>query len=84
MGKYFVPTNGPESWRDFLANPEKQWKSGYSAYELAYCWEGATKLPNCVEKVFKQSEVSLFHNVDVLFGFPEYKVPLPGGSASSH
>lgn len=83
MGNYFVPTNGPESWRKFLANPEKQWKNGYSAYELAYCWENATKLPACVNRVFKQSELPVFQNIEVLFGFPEYKVPLPGGSASS-
>ncbi|MDF1508789.1 hypothetical protein PZE06_11450 [Robertmurraya sp. DFI.2.37] len=83
MGDYFVRTDGPESWRKCLANPDKQWKSGYSAYELAYCWEGATKLPACVERVFKQSELPIFKNVEVLFGFPEYKVPLPGGRASS-
>lgn len=83
MGNYFVPTDGPESWKKFLANPEKQWVAGYSALELAYCWEGATKLPACVDRVFKQSEIPVFQNVDVLFGFPEYKVPLPGGSASS-
>ncbi|QED48081.1 DUF6946 family protein [Cytobacillus dafuensis] len=83
MGKYFVPSNGAISWKEFLVDPEKQWKKGYSAYELANCWEDANNLPPSVERVFKQSQIPLFKNVEVLYGFPEYKVPLPGGSTSS-
>ncbi|MGG1396898.1 hypothetical protein ABE288_03475 [Bacillus salipaludis] len=83
MVNYFIPTQGPESWKAFLADPIKQWKKGYSAYELAHCWEVANNLPCCVDKVFKHSEFTLFHNVEVLFGFPEYKVPLPGGNSRS-
>jgi hypothetical protein len=83
MGRFFVPSNGAISWREFLADPEKQWKKGYSAYELAKCWEDANNLPPCVEKVFKQSQFPLFNKVEVLYGFPEYKVPLLGGGASS-
>ncbi|WP_233522703.1 DUF6946 family protein [Peribacillus glennii] len=83
MGKFFVPSDGALSWRAFLADPEKQWKKGYSAYELANCWEGANNLPYCVERVFKQSKLPLFNDVEVLYAFPEYKVPLPKGSASS-
>lgn len=83
MVKYFVPSKGPESWMEFLADSEKQWKASYSAYELANCWEGAANLPICVEKVFKKSNIELFQDVQVLYGFPEYKVALPGGGASS-
>jgi hypothetical protein len=83
MRKFFVPSKGAISWREFLADPEKQWKKGYSAYELANCWEDANDFPSCVKKVFKQSQLPLFNNVEVLYGFPEYKVPLLGGSASS-
>lgn len=84
MGKFFVPSQGALSWRDFLADPAKQWKQGYSAYELANCWENAVNIPTSVENVFKKSDLSLFeNNVEVLYGFPEYKVALPGGSASS-
>ncbi|MEK4231265.1 DUF6946 family protein [Solibacillus sp. FSL H8-0538] len=83
MGRFFVPSEGAISWRDFLSNPEKQWKKGYSAFELADCWENASNLPNCVDKVFKKSKLTLFNDVEVLYGFPEYKVALPGGNASS-
>ncbi|MGY3718722.1 DUF6946 family protein [Sutcliffiella cohnii] len=51
--------------------------------ELARSWEGANNLPSCVETVFVNSGIPLFQNVKVLYGFPEYKVSLPGGSASS-
>jgi hypothetical protein len=48
VGKFFVPSQGSASWREFLANPEKQWKKGYSAYELATSWENANNLPSSV------------------------------------
>ncbi|MEK5175472.1 hypothetical protein NST63_19945 [Heyndrickxia sp. FSL W8-0496] len=83
MAKFFIPSRGPLSWRESLADSDKQWKKGYSAYELAHCWEEATNLPSCVDTIFKQSEFPLFHDVEVLLAFPEYKVPLPGGNASS-
>ncbi|MCH1624453.1 DUF6946 family protein [Ferdinandcohnia quinoae] len=83
MGKYFVPSKGADSWRKLLADPEKQWKPAYSAYELANCWEEAENLPPCVEKAFKSSDISLFQQVNILYGFPEYKVSLPGGGAKS-
>lgn len=83
MGKFFVPSKGAISWKEHLADPEKQWKVGYSAYELANSWEGTDKLPNSIERAFKQSGLKLFENVTLLYGFPEYKVPLPGGRADS-
>jgi hypothetical protein len=83
MSNYFVPTKGIGSWKDLLANPEKQWKPGNSAYELALCWEGGKNLPSCVDKVFKESNISLLQDVKILYGFPEYKVSLPGGGANS-
>ncbi|UCZ54977.1 hypothetical protein LGQ02_09745 [Bacillus shivajii] len=55
MGRYYVPTNGVNAWKDLLADPKKQWKEDYSAYELAHSWENAKKLPSCVERVFKKS-----------------------------
>jgi len=83
MSKYFIPSQGPDSWKYSLVDREKQWKEGYSAYELAHCWEYAKELPECVRTVFEDSGIPLFQNVEILFGFPEYKVSLPGGSTSS-
>jgi len=83
MTKYYVPTEGTDSWRKLLAEPEKQWKTGYSAKSLAYCWEEAQGFPKSVHSVFKSSEYELFHSVEFLLGIPEHKVPLPGGKTES-
>ncbi len=86
MIKIYVPSKGPESWKEFLAEPDKQWKSGYSARSLAYCWEEANGFPKSVLTVFNQSGYELFHSIDFLLGIPEHKVGFPpkGGRASQN
>lgn len=83
MEKYFVPTKGIDSWKELLSDPDKQWKPSYTPYELAKSWEGANNLPSSVQRAFEQSDIPLLENVKVLYGFPEYKVSLPGGGAPS-
>lgn len=42
-----VPSEGPLDWKPLLANPERQWKPGYSVMACARCWEDAAeKKPN--------------------------------------
>jgi len=31
MNKIFIPANKPENWKPLLAEPNKHWKTGYSA-----------------------------------------------------
>ena len=83
MGNFFVPTAGPEDWKELLAKPEKHWRSGYSAKALACCWEDAEGFPASVKQVFSQSGVRLFEEIEFLGGFPEWKTPLRGGSRPS-
>jgi len=83
MGKIFIPSRGPEDWRNYLAEPLKQWRSGYSAKTLAYCWEEADGFPSSVKKVFSQSKIPCLKEIELLFAIPEHQVPLPGGSRSS-
>lgn len=45
MNHIYIPTSSAEDWRKFLAEPDKQWHSGYSAKELAECWENAQGFP---------------------------------------
>jgi len=45
MNKFYIPTKGPLSWKALLADPEKQWRKGYSARTLACCWEEAQGFP---------------------------------------
>jgi len=83
LGKFFIPSNGPEDWKNFLAEPDKQWRSGYSAKALAYCWEEAQGFPDSVKQVFQNSSFPVLQEIEFLFGFPEHKVSLPSGSRPS-
>ncbi|MDH4205972.1 MAG: hypothetical protein OEV45_10625 [Desulfobacteraceae bacterium] len=83
MSKIYIPTTKPEDWQSLLADPEKQWRRGYSAKALAYCWQEADGFPACVNRVFKKSDIDLFHEIEILLAIPEHKVSLPGGKRSS-
>ena len=81
--KFFIPTDGPEDWKRLLADPEKHWRSGYSAKALAYSWEEAGEFPREVKQVFSKCAFPILKDIELLVAFPEYKVPLPGGKAPS-
>jgi hypothetical protein len=76
MSKVYVPTVGPTEWKRFLADPGKQWRTGFSAKTLAHCWESADGLPNEIASMLKPHG----SDVELLLAIPEYKVPLPGAS----
>lgn len=72
----YHPTQGADSWRQLLADPEKQWAKGYSARTLAHCWEDAKELPPEIDALFERKGA-------LLFAIPEHKVDLPGGRRAS-
>jgi len=74
-------TSGPDDWKVFLAEPDKQWRPGYSAHSLAHCWEAAGGLPASVRGLFQASE--RFRDFELLVAIPELQVPLPGGHRPS-
>jgi len=79
--KVLIPALSPDDWKQFLADPEKQWKTGYSARSMAYCWQEADGIPQDVAAVLNQSPT--LQNIEAIFVIPEHKVPLPGGSRES-
>ncbi len=81
MSMILIPTQNAEDWKRFLAEPEKQWKSGYSARTLAHCWQDAADFPNSVKSVLLQ--VKEFAGLEMVFAIPEYKIHLPGGTRPS-
>ena len=83
MTKFFIPSGGPEAWKNFLVEPEKQWKTGFSAKSLAYCWEEAKSFPKEVRSALEGSGVSTFRSLELLLALPEHQVPLPGGHRPS-
>ncbi|MFC1532808.1 DUF6946 family protein [Thermodesulfobacteriota bacterium] len=79
----YIPTKSAEDWKDLLAEPEKQWKTGYSAKALAYCWQEAEGFPDSINKVFTETTYPIFKGITPLIILPEYQVPLLGGSRPS-
>lgn len=83
MKRIFVPTTGPDDWKRLLAEPDKQWKAGFSAKSLAWRWEEADAFPSEVEALFSGSEITRFRKIELIMAFPEHRVPLPGGARPS-
>jgi hypothetical protein len=69
MRKIYVPTLVPESWQALLADPEKQWKIGFSARAVAHSWEAANGLPPEIADLFGDG-------AELLIALPEHKVSL--------
>jgi hypothetical protein len=77
-----VPTRSPDDWRGLLADPDRHWRQGYSAFELAHRWQAAEgDLPPEVQAAFEAS--GAFAGARALLTLPEHRVPLPGGSRPS-
>ncbi len=83
MKKIFIPAQNAEDWKKLLAKPEKQWRTGYSAKALAYCWQEAEGFPSEIVRLFAESEFPAFKNIEILLAIPEHQVMLPGGAHPS-
>lgn len=71
----YMPTNGPEDWKQFLGEPELHWKLGFSARSIAYAWEESGGLPAEIKSTL---EARFGSPVEPLVVIPEYKVAMPG------
>ena len=83
MSKILMPSPGPDAWKQFLADPEKQWRTGYSARTLAHCWEAADGLPAEIVRLFASNPALGGEEPELLLAIPEHKVPQPGGRKES-
>jgi hypothetical protein len=83
MARILAFTSGPLDWRALLAQPEKQWRTGYSARTLAHCWEAVDGLPPEVGRALSTASDPRLAGIVPLLAVPEFKVPLPGGQRSS-
>lgn len=81
VSRIFVPSFGPDDWRCLLADPQKHWAKGFSARTLAHCWENYEGFPPEIREAL--SLVPALEGITPLLMFPEWKVPLPGGSSPS-
>jgi hypothetical protein len=81
MSEILIPASSAEQWKAFLAEPDKQWRRGYSARTLAHCWHDTPGFPEEVETVLHQAVP--FRQIEMVLGVPEHQVPLPGGARPS-
>lgn len=79
MTKILIPSNGPDNWKRFLAQPDLHWRTGYSARSMAHCWEAASAMPTEVADIM----AGAFGAPTLLFAVPEHKTVLPGGTRES-
>ncbi|NRF92206.1 hypothetical protein HQN89_14435 [Paenibacillus frigoriresistens] len=80
MKTFYIATGNLDDWKKQMANPERQWRKGYSAYELANTWIQTNGFPDKVQKLFDDSQ---FKTMTILFAFPEYQVHLNNQRAPS-
>lgn len=79
MSRILIPSDGPDSWRRFLAQPDIQWRTGYSARTIAHAWEAASGFPPEVAAILEAT----LGPTDLLVAIPEHKTPLRGGRRES-
>lgn len=83
MTDIYIPSSGAQSWQQFLAEPKKQWRTGYSAKSLAHSWEEADGFPEEIKRVLADSDHAALAKLRPLLIMPEHKVALPGGRTES-
>jgi hypothetical protein len=77
MSNNCIPIKRPKEWRKLLADPDKQWKPGYSAYEIAHSWLAVNGFPSEVKSLFSTSPCPALQKTVMLLGIPEHKVYIP-------
>lgn len=80
MSRVRIPSRRPEDWRRLLADPDRHWRVGYSAYELAHAWQATDKFPRAVATALAGAP---FGQLELLIALPEHKVTVPGRGGES-
>ena len=84
MNRLFIATRGVSSWRERLANPDRQWKRACSALETAVSWESASSSPAGVpEAIVESFRGSIYADPVLVLAIAEHKVPLAGKGGDS-
>jgi len=79
MNIIFVPAESADAWKALLAQPDRQWKKGFSARTLAYCWQEANGFPPEIAAVLGAS--STFPGIEPLWPFPSPRLDCPEGQS---
>jgi hypothetical protein len=78
MRRIFIPTTSVSDWVNLLADPKKQWQTGFSACTMAHAWEAANGgFPAEIGRLFDNAVDGRACNLEMLLAIPEWKVHLP-------
>ena len=77
MAHIYIPARSPEDWRHFLAEPDKHWRTGYSARAAAFAWQEANGFPPEVAALLTSANDDNLRDVELLLAIPEHKVYFP-------
>ncbi len=83
MNRIYRRLNSVDDWRTVLAEPNKQWRTGYSARALAYCWSESKSWPPEIAALWQTSADSSLHQPEPLLMLAEHQVKLPGSGFDS-
>jgi hypothetical protein len=81
MPHIYLPARSADDWAQFLADPEKHWRTGYSARTLAHSWQDANGFPSEIQEALDSNEY--LAGIQLLLALPEHQVHLVGGSRPS-
>jgi hypothetical protein len=76
----YIPISSPDQWKALLAEPEKHWRTGYSAKTIAHSWLASDGIPPEILALFASSGIQPLAAVSPLLVIPEHKVLLPPSS----
>ncbi len=82
---YLTELRGPADWQNRLGDPDKHWKRGASAMELAVQWlaarESGDGVPTAVRRLLDSHPIT--RGLRLSLAIPERRTPLPGGATAS-
>jgi hypothetical protein len=73
----YIPARSADDWQQFLAEPEKQWRIGFSARTTAYAWQESKGFPDEIATLFASADDENLRSLELLLAIPEHKVYFP-------
>jgi hypothetical protein len=77
MKHIYIPTSSADDWQQFLAEPDRQWRTGFSARATAHAWQDADGFPAEFDSLFLSADEINLHGAELLLAIPEHKVYFP-------
>lgn len=84
MTRIYIPATGPDDWQQFLKDPVKHWRTGYSARTLAHSWHNAINWPAEIQQIFAAGPALSLRDTQPLLIIPEKITPVDGRGESPH